>query len=350
MAGVHRSGGSSLETPDLSGVTSSQDLNGWRSVLADSEDSPFFYGKANPRHRPRGATVVLPGLAGAAAWGRPGSSSKATASEGGTRRDDDDYGDFQFEVPPEDEWGSPNEDDCAMKDRRDNCDAPMVGPYRSIDDLLSDEMRDEVLRRVTIKGANEDEEDLLIACWALLIDNVDVVDWISCLVLGWSKQSCLKRVITDRWIRDVQITIREGDSSICGRRGSSFSAALNHILICDTPGDNTWEHYRAMWRDDSNPDKRTCAVVDLAATILHELVHTCRSGEPGPGQCGASYRIENSFRWAMTQRYVGAGKYSCCGGVPGNWRWRASDDSSGSINALWNFDGLIYPRSTSYCG
>ncbi|MCK6524518.1 hypothetical protein L6R49_24190 [Myxococcota bacterium] len=330
------------------GYTSERDRCDGGCSLDEEDDSSGYSPKASPRLSPWGDNVALSGLAGAAAWGRMGSAQKGSASEGGTRRDEDDVGDDPFEMPPRGEWGSPNSGDCALKDRRDNCDAPIVGPYRSIDDLLTDELREEVLRRVTITGETGEEEDFLIAAWALLIANVDVIDWLSCLMMSRRRQQCLSRVVSTRWTRNVKIRLLSEAHKFC-EAGLKFGERRNNIYICRNSTSNTWESYLSLWQGGPGSQSRECGVIDLAATLLHELTHACGQDEPGPNSCGVSYRIENSFRWAMAFRYFGAGRHPCCGGRPGNWRKTASGEDSAGLGPLWNYDGSIFPTDDDYC-
>src|SRR3954451_25226108 len=85
-----------------------------------------------------------------------------------------------------------------------------------------------------------------------------------------------------------------------------------------------------------------CIAADLAATLLHELVHSCwatsGSADHPPGtkdaanRCSTSYLIENSFRWALGQRYP------CLG---------SSTDCNFYIKScMWRNDGISYPGNS----
>jgi hypothetical protein len=187
----------------------------------------------------------------------------------------------------------------------------------------------------------------VIRAWALLIDNIDVVDWLSCLMMIVRRQSCLSRVLDTRWTRDVRVHFRtKEDSRRCKNAPFSGNGTRDRIVICYSSG--PWQRYRRMWSSEDD-EVRTCGLVDFSATLLHELTHVCGYNEPGPGECAESYRIENSFRWAMAQRFTAARKNPCCGGLPGYWRNRTNEkDDYGPLNSLWNWDRTIYP-DISYC-
>lgn len=142
----------------------------------------------------------------------------------------------------------------------------------------------------------------LALAWQVLADNIDIVEWLACVVVGGSDYiDCLTGRIEDPSTVHIEVTGKGGFKS----KGRPIGRQQKIII-----GQSSLEgKYGPYLSPTSDSDEHFCAIVDLAATLLHELVHTCLHPERGgehaddPNDCRVSYLIETSFRWAMAHRF-----------------------------------------------
>ena len=183
-----------------------------------------------------------------------------------------------------------------------------------------------------------DAETLVAQAFAILGLNVDVIRWISCIYYGQygalSPASCIERKIRGTGSFRLNLVLVGEEGSF--RASPSYAPVPfgspaypgGRIEIFDG---SRWGKYLAAYRTSAGAPQ-FCIVLDLAATILHELVHVCTplqfsdSGDESE-DCDPTYLLENAFRWAMAQRYPCISGTSC-----------GFFDDPG----MWGNDGLTY--------
>ena len=160
-----------------------------------------------------------------------------------------------------------------------------------------------------------DTEDLVLRAWRLLQLNTDLIEWAWCLVRGTdnSVSACVLEHL-ERTEHQVTINFKDtdgGDLVMAGYIGTSGG----RITIFVGADAFFPQRYLATWKYGTEADK-TCSVVDLACTIMHELAHVCGESHGihigdtwlshGAKCCDRTYMAENVFRWAMFRRFGGA--------------------------------------------
>jgi len=93
--------------------------------------------------------------------------------------------------------------------------------------------------------------------------------------------------------------------------GRSDTEVVAIFLCTDTCW---WEVVRRLWMTGKD-ESRACAVIDVAAVLVHELVHLVLDEESSTHSrsgCDKSYMAENRTRWVLGYRYRGAAASSCC--------------------------------------
>lgn len=133
-----------------------------------------------------------------------------------------------------------------------------------------------------------DLDDYVATAWAFLMANIDVVQWLACMTSASPDlipQQC-SIVIRDDWdlvatLTDHIMGVVPTPVGIIGTSGPDADdagrAAADPVAGVVTIPLWTAEPYSERIRDFSsgNANKQLCAVVELAATILHELTHFC---------------------------------------------------------------------------
>ena len=254
----------------------------------------------------------------------------------------------------------PSTGECPMPFGSESvCPTPCIDEHPEgcdIDSLPFDEAEDLYDFVYSIASVNEmvdwEAVDLVQYAWALLLDNLDLVGWIACLFYGETSRDtgffeglgemfgvagslaeCLTEKIEGR---QPDVTIRFSHEK------DTFTTnpnPLNGGTIYIPLDSETWEDdYVQKYKDAaSGSAEQFCIVADLAATLLHELVHSCVTGgsadapvpNDGADACSTSYLIENNFRWALGQRYP-----CLC---------RAADCDFYFDDRIWRNDGISYP-------
>lgn len=207
---------------------------------------------------------------------------------------------------------------------------------------------------------DQDVIDLVTSAWAVLLDNLDIVEWVACLVYGEdsavsgplgaianlfgvpvSLADCLVEKIVGQPAR-VELRLNDADSNAFqGKTGGGLSGGYIRVPAAGNLQQHYLRYLDPSFAWSSREDQQFCIVADLAATLLHELVHTCPAGgvldEPGvengkaedePGSCSAAYLIENAFRWAMGQRFPCLADTAC-------WYYMCEQ--------TWMYDEAAYP-------
>lgn len=235
-------------------------------------------------------------------------------------------------------WSIPQNADrrCEMLGEQANCDPPL----REVRELadLNDLDVNAAGQLVRLVGFEAEEEDLILRGWALLQQHFQLAWWVVCVIGGqqsWIKLLCLAGYVlvgqgfpsmTPVTIRAVGRSPRSIFRNCEWLGGASGSLAVGWlsggtdlelsppIYICVANED--WAKYLLLARQVSSPF-RMCAVIYVAALLFHELLHAC--GIAGPdtdardlSKCYESYRMDNSFAWALFQVYPGAAVRNCC--------------------------------------
>ena len=238
-----------------------------------------------------------------------------------------------------------------LSERPGSCDIDLL-PFDAAEDLYdfgySPATLDEVIDWEAV--------DIVQYAWALLLDNLDLVAWTACLYYGettvddsffenlgglfgaaGSVAECLVDKVEGR---APDVTIRFVPKLASGAFATTPNPITGGTIFIPTQG-KTWQNcYVAKFKATPHGSaQQFCVVADLAATLLHELVHSCLTagsadapgGGDDPDVCSTSYLIENSFRWALGQRFPCLCATADCGYY--------FDDR------LWRNDGAAYTGS-----
>ena len=241
-----------------------------------------------------------------------------------------------------------------LNEQPDGCDIDSL-PFHDADGLYdfvySIASRDEAVDREAV--------DLVQYAWAVLLDNLDLVDWIACLFYGetshdssvfenlgeifgvaGSVAECLTEKIQGK---APDVTIRFTHDSGSGDFWASPNPVTGGTIHIPITGKVWQTNYVEKYKNAApGSADQFCIVADLAATLLHELVHSCLTagsadapgGDDDPNLRSTSYLIENNFRWALGQRYPCLCPTSNCGFYYDDRLWR-NDGTSYSGEPPW---------------
>jgi len=174
-----------------------------------------------------------------------------------------------------------------------------------------------------VREFTEDEEELLNAGFALLLDNVDIVDWLVCMLPRPQQIDgpCLVDMISNGGFGYAHGAGLPTDGGVAG-----VFPDLDGTLIITMPKFDS--EYVSNWLTFPSEENRFCVAMLWAAVTLHELFHMCGGSTPAQndqaGECHASYMIMNSFLSMMLQRYPCMRDAPCCKGIiefGDPWMW-----------------------------
>lgn len=233
---------------------------------------------------------------------------------------------------------------------------------------------------------------LFLAGLTLLIENRDIVFWVACLVQKWSPDikglnlaGCLEEFLT----LPFNWTVTYVDKSYINEGATMWAFGVDNVERYPYANDNNPQEANKKYglivpilqEDDSRQDtswgikidkwkqggsQAFCAAVQVAAIILHELVHICgdtyrsttTDAQPGTRheeeEDGSAYTypcwdearmVETMFIWFMTQRYTCLGNnesvftadkasstiLSCCNQMPDPFYFARSISSQDQI-------------------
>lgn len=149
--------------------------------------------------------------------------------------------------------------------------------------------------------------------WCLLRENRDIVEWI--FKFNFGTTACVVNVLTNR----TPLTL--GCETGCSNIAHSYEFPIPDIENFGIPG---WGRITTCMDSASNQarlnaflsgtfDDQVCATIDLAAVLLHETTHICiLNYDQDNDPCEASDNVEDTFRWAMSQRYPHSCNSRCC--------------------------------------
>ena len=219
-----------------------------------------------------------------------------------------------------DRCGAPYGEDVAV--------APLLNA-RTISDFLSIDPEVDGAS-VVIEGAEDYEEQLLRTAWALITQNLDLMEFALTYLRG-AGDGVFER-FSEHVLGETGSTVELRDS------GSGF---VTYLKIKINKTRSRWKNYVRIWTNESVSDSdRLCCALDLACTLAHETTHLAdlvcvEDGFAGfkegvytelydlgllspfwewvlwehiekGGHCCHSYLAENIFRYCMTTRYSSA--------------------------------------------
>jgi hypothetical protein len=171
-----------------------------------------------------------------------------------------------------------------------------------------------------LTGAWERERDAINHAWALLLVNIDLVEWSMCVLLGEVPESsrCLLREI--RGERRVEVEVGDdfyawaGLEHWCRENRQKYvakgDARTVRIRICRLH--EKFQRAVCTYNLATTLAAQHCAASYLAGLLLHELAHVCGRSmglkhnellwfERRP--CDFATRVRAVWLWALAQRY-----------------------------------------------
>jgi hypothetical protein len=148
----------------------------------------------------------------------------------------------------------------------------------------------------------------LLKMAALLIDqNQDLLSYALCLAgAGNQKTSCMLDILSHSWWpwdKEPDIVLRDHIApDLVGYPAVAWANPVTKEINLDQSSD--WWACMVEKFCSGDASSRTCAAVDVAAVIVHEAMHLCWADlTDRPDRCSIVYLVENTYRWAMLQRY-----------------------------------------------
>lgn len=204
-------------------------------------------------------------------------------------------------------------DDCA--------DLLDIGPPRSVEDLRPS--RDGLTIETGPFGAEKPtcEESLVAQMWGVLQDNLDLVEWAMCMAAPWvdeEQRECLRETL-----QNGPVTIRFKPGPCNTKNGGSWGmrSGGQAITICRDDSPTTpFSTSAFLYCECSAAGAQLCGVLSQAATLLHEVSHSCdwqhtkreRDRLGITRQCQEVFLLQQSFAYALFQRYPEAAASGCC--------------------------------------
>ena len=194
----------------------------------------------------------------------------------------------------------------------------------------SDEM-DVITRWTVFGGCHDTMESLLRKAWCLLLENLDIVDWVLCMVYGPDAGSCLQDIIVGA--RDVGLECATNISPTAQAFWGTGTVTFN-------PQHENLVGMKAMFESGDDED-RLCAVIRASALLFHELQHVCMLGgiynsdwqkSWFEDRCEPTWLTYSTYTYAMYLRYPRARRSRCCvetltalawSSVPGDFVWES---------------------------
>lgn len=252
---------------------------------------------------------------------------------------------FQIIIPPEHFLEDPSRDSASWP-------APVRGTER-LDEAL---VLTEPMARL-LAGDVSPMYDLIYSAWALILDNIDIVEWVICLVDQWSALAPTGSGGGPDWVpgndaipSQEHAPYNSGEILPCMLDGLSGAHAVymfqdfgldrsgaregatGGATEPDVPGQFFSErvvtaglpfgvtvpignnYLRRLARAHQVGGRRgLCATMVMAEILLHEMMHICVRGEREPSDCWQpQHMVANSFQWAMGERYSCLQNYGCC--------------------------------------
>lgn len=189
--------------------------------------------------------------------------------------------------------------------------------------------------------------DLIYAALALMLDNLDILEWVVCLVDEWSAQAppqwvpgaasgeyntgailpCMLDAMSGAhavyFIQSYGLD-RSGapenatggavweDSPVDDFATAVDEAGLPNGVVIPV-GNSYWRRLARRYGEGLPASRALCAVLVASEILLHEMLHICVSGEREPSDCWQlQHMAANSWQWAMGERYSCLQDNPCC--------------------------------------
>lgn len=222
--------------------------------------------------------------------------------------------DRSWHIPEPEDWGNP---DCVPKG--DDLALPGLVAREMSDLCSSDGPAPFVHNPCDSAGLTE----IIEAAWCMLQDNEDLIEPVCELVFGKSGSCISNRIF--RSTSRVEFNCTDADAKgwwffnnahPCPNIAVSGPDATGGFIHFCTIDDHVIDYLRVF--GSGGDDDRLCVIVDMCATIFHEMTHVCLlniSDGDSSDACRTSYLAENTFKWLLLKRYPDALKSSCCAGA-----------------------------------
>lgn len=223
-----------------------------------------------------------------------------------------------FVIPLSSTWGS----DCSFSGFETECSArlPNVNRQEGVPDLTDRSAADQI----SLHGCDDVFSDLFQAAWTFLVNNRDIVEWVTCLVFGASdSEAVVNRLTTD--LDKVDVNCSDGKTfapgvtvggaiNPCNEDNLALAFPLFGINWCTVK--TSAEAWGVLW-EDGTPEERLCALIDCSCLMAHEVCHlalTWEARDLNGTSCDTrrSYLMQNTLRWALLQRFPAALEAECC--------------------------------------
>lgn len=204
---------------------------------------------------------------------------------------------------------------------------PFTAPARSLEDVPSD-------LPPLLGDWPPCDTALMGRVWGFLQSNLDLVEWALCMAVAADPAAdpppealacILDRIRLIPVDRNTPVLpfLLMGTDEACG--AVRMATGFGRTRICTESG-SSWDCGLQMYCPEADPSApaepappagleptaatRTCAVMTLAASVLHELHHAC--GIHHPEACGAPYLAGNFFLRGAYALYPEAADTPCC--------------------------------------
>lgn len=179
----------------------------------------------------------------------------------------------------------------------------------------------------SVHGETDTERELIQAAWSLLEENIDLVRWAICLRYGATKAERVMDRLTNNidgtwWVGLYVMDVAFGGPFFVPPFLPTLPPSRVSDALIIVRGSDFWQDLLKMWTS-GDLSSRSCAALDFAAGLAHELCHVGRytmvdleiDGDGITETCFTSFIIGNTVRWALFQRYPPAlmGDSNCCG-------------------------------------
>jgi len=148
---------------------------------------------------------------------------------------------------------------------------------------------DDELSNVLAEGTPDEVDKLLFGAGVrVLLANLDIAHWTSCLVGHWSPEvvasalnRCVRTLTTPNATGHLPVHVTWATLPAQGNVDASMWAFTRLVPADDgTLGwivpleSDTWQGWLNKW-ESTDETSRFCAAVEVAGTLLHELIHIC---------------------------------------------------------------------------
>lgn len=145
----------------------------------------------------------------------------------------------------------------------------------------------------------ESLEYIIRAAWALLQENLDLVEWASCWVHGPGSGNCLLNFLDGRFeLLRIHLMDRHAFWEEASA-GAFYPFFIRSIFIYTEH--EYWRSAMSNWHA-GNVIIKTCVALDVATLLAHELSHICLNPITerwGGQECSGAQMMESALKWAL---------------------------------------------------